>query len=162
MWMALCFWKNGRPILEQKKNDLRTVIKMILCYSLMPEDPIKSKFLTASMAILSKQGLINNHGILVLEAYDLHEAWHKLAHCGYSWNTRTITRSTFSIHQHFELQHLEVFTVCLLLTFTQVERAVVLWLADSTLWFCCIRFNIGKLLERICFVTQCLYNVLQK
>lgn len=79
MQVALRFWKNSWPILG--KNDLRIVIKMILCYSVMPEDLIKSKFLVTSMAILSEQGLINNCRILVLEAHDLHEAGHKLACC---------------------------------------------------------------------------------
>lgn len=149
--VALQFWKNTWPILE--KNDLRLVIKVILCYSVMHEDLIKSKFLVTSMAILSEQGQINNCRILVLEAHDLHKAWHKLACCQiwldliYSLQKESPVISCilrFSIYR---------FLLCILLIFMQVESTVVLWLATSILWLYCICFNIGKLLECICFVT---------
>lgn len=58
--------------LWKKKKDLRTVITLVLCYSVMPEDLLKSKFLLTSMAILSRQGLINNCRTSVLETPDMY------------------------------------------------------------------------------------------
>lgn len=151
MQVVLWFWKNGLPILE--KNDLRIVIKVILCYSVMPEDLIKSKFLVTSMAILSEQGMINNCRILVLQAHHLHETWHKLAYCQLWLDFIYSLQKEFPVVTCILRFSIYRALLCILLIFMQVESTVFLWLVTSILWLHCICINTGKLLELICFVT---------
>lgn len=73
---TICRWfcqsERATNLSLKKKKDLRTVITLVLCYSVMPEDLLKSKFLLTSMAILSRQGLINNCRTSVLETPDMY------------------------------------------------------------------------------------------